>query len=156
MTTTNDDLTRSGETTASPSDVHASGNEPARKVLTIERAKWRRGGDAGYSDMGPTKLLNRHGFMCCLGFDAIACGLTEDIIRDKNYPSSLVTGKRISELSDYARTRVTKCSYGFNDESAPAKRAVKANDGPFLSEAEREAAVRAALVDLGWDDVVFV
>lgn len=45
--------------------------------LVIDRTKWARGGINGSS-----MLLNDEGNMCCLGFAAIAVGLSEDDIID--------------------------------------------------------------------------
>jgi hypothetical protein len=48
--------------------------------LTIDRKKWLRG-------TGDSFLLSpRDGKMCCLGFYALACGLTENDIRDQLTP----------------------------------------------------------------------
>jgi hypothetical protein len=129
-------------------------------VLTIQRSKWRRGGDRGWSrdsqiGSGPTRLLNDEGFMCCLGFDALACGLTEDQIRNRHYPSSLVSVGAVAEDSDYAKTRTKERDHR-RDDSEAAAAAANANDDRDLSEPNREQAVRTHLIALGWDDVVFV
>jgi hypothetical protein len=151
-----DDSTRSAETTVIPADVHASANEPTRKVLTIERATWRRGGESGYKAHGSTNLLNEFGFMCCMGFDALACGIPKQALLNANYPSSLVIRGRVDSESEYARTRTRRDSQSLLIDSQAAARAVKANDADDITEAEREARVRDALIALGWDDVVFV
>lgn len=38
------------------------------KILIIDRSKWRRGGSSNDILHGNTQLLNKQGFMCCLGF----------------------------------------------------------------------------------------
>ena len=50
--------------------------------VTIDRSKWRRG-DTGSGD---TQLLNKEGYMCCLGFCALAAGLTEEQIINRATP----------------------------------------------------------------------
>ncbi len=131
-----------------------------QKILTIERAKWRRGGNS--HDMvvkfGGTRLLNDAGFMCCLGFDALACGLTRDQIAGKIFPSSLASRGLVDSESDYGRTRVKRNDNypDLWDETEIVQRAMGHNDDPVLAEEDREALVRADLIELGWDDVVFV
>jgi hypothetical protein len=124
-------------------------------ILTIDRSKWRRGGSMDYELRGPTRLLNEKGYMCCLGFDALACGLTPDDIRNAIDPETMHTrfaneGKVLPV--GYAEKRV-------RDDgrlSLAAGSAVRANDDDLISEDQRELRVRDALLNLGWDDVVFV
>ena len=52
--------------------------------LTIDRKTWLRGKGADAS-----ALLKSDGQMCCLGFYAKACGLTELQIMDKPAPASV-------------------------------------------------------------------
>ena len=58
------------------------------KKITIDRSKWRRGGDT-QEDAGETCLLNNEGFMCCLGFIALAEGFDEDEILCAGEPSDM-------------------------------------------------------------------
>lgn len=44
------------------------------KQLIIDRSKWRTGGRPYSDKLGPTQLLNREGYMCCLGFYCIQLG----------------------------------------------------------------------------------
>lgn len=111
-----------------------------KKVLTIERAKWRRGGPCGIGS-GPTALLNDSGFMCCLGFDALACGLSEAQIRGFQFPFEVPTDRQ-----DYRRSRT----------SSAINEALAANDDDGISEVVREVRVREALLTFGYHDVVFV
>jgi hypothetical protein len=129
------------------------------KILTIERATWRRGGGSVcLSDrLGPTRLLNDKGLMCCLGFDALACGIPREHILGQFDPESLLRGKYQPPQRDedipveYINTRIV------DFENAPAVvAAMSANDDSDISEEVREIRVRAALIQLGWDDVKFV
>lgn len=54
--------------------------------LIIDRTKWNRPGGL-YNGSKPA-LLNQFG-MCCLGFECIRLGLTEDQIKDKSMPASI-------------------------------------------------------------------
>ena len=47
--------------------------------FTIDRSKWRCGGDDG-KGWGETQLLNEEGFMCCLGQCSLQSGLSEEEI----------------------------------------------------------------------------
>lgn len=122
------------------------------KVLTIERATWYRGKGARGS-----VLLNRYGMKCCLGFDAIACGLRPENILGIARPDEIDTSPGIMP-DDYFRARLI-CA---DDDDRNAKaidavdRAIRDNDDETINEDEREKLIRADLIALGWDDVVFV
>jgi hypothetical protein len=125
------------------------------KILTIERATWRRGGGYPSDRLGPTRLLNDRGLMCCLGFDAVACGVPRERILGEVDPESLLRW-RYPQLdggipAEYINTRLD------DFENTPAVvAAMSANDDSDISEEVREIRVRAALIQLGWDDVKFV
>jgi hypothetical protein len=128
------------------------------KVLTIDRATWRRGGDKEDKFKGRTMLLNEQGFMCCLGFDALACGVTKADILDQGDPSDICYWNDDGDLvpdriPEGYRNRVEDSS---SRNPNPVHDAIKANDDENLDEPTREARVREALIKLGWDDVVFV
>jgi hypothetical protein len=124
------------------------------RVLTIDCATWRYGGLANEQN-GKTALLNREGFMCCLGFDALACGLGREDILDAEEPENVrwLHADRDSALRRYKETRIDAHSAwaAIND-------AIAANDsqGFGLTFPKRCQRVRTALMKLGWDDVVFV
>jgi hypothetical protein len=126
-----------------------------KRVLTIDRSKWRRGGgsEINHPD-GPTRLLNERGKMCCLGFDALACGLPPEAIQDKGEPG---------EIDDALRNfpEYVKSARFHDDDEGPYQTwriddAIRDNDDATLTEARREELVRKDLLALGWDDVVFV
>lgn len=58
------------------------------KKITIDRSKWRRGGD-NQEDAGETELLNELGFMCCLGFICLAEGFSKTEILYAGEPSDI-------------------------------------------------------------------
>lgn len=122
-----------------------------RKVLTIVRSKWIRGGDPS------TALLTSDGKMCCLGFDALACGFTEDQICYKPTPAQMVRFLPEGfELPDHYRNRIVGYDLGTVCNAFWVEDAIHYNDDSDLDDAEREELVRGALIKLGWDDVVFV
>lgn len=121
------------------------------KVLTIERSKWRRGGSDHDGTQGPTALLNEKGLMCCLGFDALACGLLPGAIVGRVSPAE-VTEFADTLPSEYVNQRVN--SFGLN--TLWVRAAMGHNDDSSLSSVGREAFIREDLKALGWDDVLFV
>lgn len=127
------------------------------KVLTIERAKWRRGGDTPekVAEFGETVLLNDSGLMCCLGFDAHACGIPKKNLLGVGNPSDLAAEDLVRHGSRYAQMRLVRRVDRWVDNGA-VLRAIKANDSRRLSERQREARIRRELKSLGWDDVRFV
>lgn len=61
-----------------------------------------RGGSS--SDKGTSLLLNNQGNKCCLGFDALACGLKPRHIQEKIGPTSLQHLAPSRPLADYFDT----------------------------------------------------
>jgi len=56
------------------------------KEFTINRKTWNRGWHGG--NFGEGKLLNDHGYKCCLGFLGTACGVKDEDLLDFAVPSS--------------------------------------------------------------------
>lgn len=100
--------------------------------FTIDRSKWRCGGvDTGNKrGYGPVSLLNKKGFMCCLGFVEKQLGLNDSQILDMDFPEHTRVPNILCEYSKYS------CAY-FN--SNLASRAACINDDGFYTDAEREA-----------------
>ncbi len=91
--------------------------------LVIERARWLRGTG------GPnSKLLDRDGKMCCLGFFGLACGFVEADLRGVAEPSGVTCDADgewpswLSSLDEYERRLIdtTACGLlmGTNDDDA--------------------------------------
>jgi hypothetical protein len=57
------------------------------KKLVIDRNRWLRGHEGSSALL--VRVMDEDPQMCCLGFHALACGLTEDDIENKAYPSVL-------------------------------------------------------------------
>jgi hypothetical protein len=90
--------------------------------VTIDRAKWRCGGDYGdfTSGQGPTKLLNRAGYMCCLGFITAAAD-PEINIFEKEEPCDLktlvpgLTCPSPNHILPWINTSLTRAAIALND-----------------------------------------
>lgn len=121
------------------------------KVLTINRAKWTR----GVLNL-PSKLLNSAGYMCCLGFDALACGVPSDVLDGIGEPYELADSADVSYLRD-------RVNYNDSDDDDPTPlnsvlvdKAIDINDDLEITDNEREAKLIPILKQLGWDEVRFV
>jgi hypothetical protein len=129
----------------------------AENVLTIQRSKWRRGGVEHNKRQGLTRLLNEHGLMCCLGFDALACGVPEAEVKLTSEPCDLSEYVLVQHAPEYLKSARfffdADCHYS---QSELIQRAMEHNDDDAISEPERERLIREDLIALGWDDVVFV
>ena len=61
--------------------------------FTVKRSRWVNGSNnnsAGNCTAGDSLLLNKEGNMCCLGFLAKSCGLSDKTIKDHGGPDSLL------------------------------------------------------------------
>jgi hypothetical protein len=103
--------------------------------LIIDRSKWRTGNASPHPVIGPTQLLNKEGYMCCLGFYAKQIGcLTDDEIKGVRTPDDL----RIRSVNPRMRNLINddnKNSY-FTDE------AMSLNDSDNLDDEEREREIK--------------
>jgi hypothetical protein len=128
------------------------------KILTIQRSKWRRGGGNSYKveGYGPTRLLNDRGYMCCLGFDALACGFTENNIYDRTDPESLGFKGLATTRPGYAELRLDFKSAFLPKNTPPVQEAITINDSHHITDDEREEALHVVFRQLGYDGVVFV
>lgn len=103
------------------------------KKIIIDRSKWRTGGNkngnGNQTGNGSTMLLNKDGFMCCLGFECIRLGRSLDDVIYKFSPSSINWGKdnhlvqrktpegEVCEIYSYiATTEFTNIAMGINDD----------------------------------------
>lgn len=66
--------------------------------LIIDRTKWRTGsyGETA-TGKGDTALLNKEGFMCCLGFECLRRGLNEDEILGQPEPETMIFDDRFEK-----------------------------------------------------------
>ena len=117
------------------------------KEFTVKRSEWVNGSyersfsDQGFKrDRGPSRLLNNKGFKCCLGFHALACGFTEDEIRDKPTPNNLIINLRQTGDKRVENLGVLRGSYDNNNfaHSSVCERIIATNDSS-LNQYEIEA-----------------
>ncbi len=110
--------------------------------FTINRAKWRCGGiettwnpNKNLVGKGDTALLNPEGFMCCLGQIACQLGVKKKDILEEAEPCDInkelpVLTKRLDNFGEY-------------DNSQLSSQAMRINDDPNLSLAERERKLKS-------------
>lgn len=95
--------------------------------LIIDRTKWYRGWPTGARLLRP-----EDGKMCCLGFYGLACGLTEEEIRDQGepkevhsdkWPASCVHSEAMEDEPEseivYENTSWTVRAININDDDGP-------------------------------------
>lgn len=112
------------------------------KVLTIDRNMWLRGEGGERSKL----LRPSDGKMCCLGFDALARGLSKDDIFDRSGPSAVWMQAPHNHAYNEWQRRVLVI----------IENAIKVNDCRYLDEPTREAELMPILCSLGWDKVEFI
>ena len=104
---------------------------------------------------GRTALLTDSGLMCCLGFDAVACGIRESELLNVGSPANLS-----AVLPEgYADLRlVDRYGDGGLVNSDIVREAININDDVdrWRSDEDKERDLKPVLMQLGWDDVVFV
>ena len=113
--------------------------------VTIDRSKWRTGfrNPETATGLGPTALENKNGFCCCLGFICKQL-LTDDNARQLavGYPRQL-----LEEVPCLTQWKDVDSSLRMLEDTDLAKEAVKINDEPSTSVAEKEAALLALFAD---------
>lgn len=105
--------------------------------LVIDRAKWLRGQGGG------SLLEPQSGKMCCLGFECLRLGFTENDISNKGYPSNIL--KVMDEtirLPEYLRGYLI-------EENCFCTQAAKVNDTKGLNEFEREVKIKELFAGVG-------
>lgn len=101
------------------------------KKFTIDRSKWYRGkGDCN------SKLLRKDGSMCCVGFYAKACGLSDEDIIDKP------TINDVYVIEEHEENRI--------EVSDPVINIIyNTNDNVNISEADREKGIYEQFIEMG-------
>jgi len=115
--------------------------------LTIDRSKWRCGGDkeCGSNNQrgkGDTSLRNEEGYMCCLGFYSLACGYSEEDITYDKEPCDVVHHDEEEPKNHYPDWLVLPSDgddYYYNTLSADVL--MGTNDNDHLNEKQREEKV---------------
>ena len=112
-----------------------------KDYLIIDRSKWRTGhwGD-NRTGKGRTHLLNKGGYMCCLGFRCHQMGIPKKDLLDKGAPWELSSEWNIPDLLDDER---------IYSDSDFADEAITINDNSSLTPAEREIAIKNHFQKIG-------
>lgn len=105
--------------------------------FVVDRSKWRCGsiGDNAKGLGNKTYLLNKEGFMCCLGHCELQLGRSKKIIFNKSLPSNIFISLSINNDND---PFVFKNRYGHVASSDLSHDAVAINDDYKLTTPERE------------------
>lgn len=105
--------------------------------FTVIRSKWYRGKGADDS-----KLLNKHGMSCCLGFVGSACGISDLELEDEPSPEDTRYN------SDDAASKWPEWMFGNitftgaklpNADSPDCRLAMAINDNPYINDDVRES-----------------
>lgn len=113
--------------------------------LTIVRSRWARGGING-----PSRMLNDHGNLCCLGFLGRACGYPDYLLQRRPDPVSVVRAQLHTQCS-FPKGLLTDgdCLTDIGHSL------VNANDNPTLAEDVREEHIASLMTEIGVE-VTFV
>ncbi len=100
------------------------------KVITIDRSKWRTGREGpNSSGVGRTSLLNKEGYMCCLGFFCLQRGIEEV------YLGGIYTPYSINPL---LFNKIPELLFGSDMNSDFTWDAMSVNDNDLLTREDRE------------------
>ena len=91
-----------------------------KDYLIIDRAKWRTGANSPIeTGVGQTQLLNKEGYMCCLGFRCHQMGIPEKDLLGMGSPGSIITDWDIPDLiNSRGNTPFTAEAVRINDDSS--------------------------------------
>lgn len=105
------------------------------KKFTVERSSWFRGKGSLKS-----KLMNRSGNKCCLGFYALECGLNEENIKGAPGPADVAIegAKWSSFLLSFRRNTSPVCM-----------RLMQINDDEFITDEKREKELKKVFENCG-------
>lgn len=117
----------------------------SKKTFIIDRSILRCGGTAGHGP-GVTSLLNKEGFMCCLGQIGLQCGVPKEELLSKAEPRCISNehGERIKFLLEYSRITTQ------NHNSVLAKEAMEINDYG-ISFRQRESRLKKLFDKYGYE-----
>jgi hypothetical protein len=104
--------------------------------LIIDRGKWRNGGRGYNHKYGITKLLNKEGFMCCLGFFCVQ-----------------IDNMKLNEILDIPNpVGLDSNLVGYDGLTKPwAHSAIQINDDDSLPQEIREKRIHEIFKDYGYD-----
>lgn len=98
------------------------------KELVLDYKIWRCGGSDGFNIVGKgsTQLLNKKGYMCCLGQFCQQAGVVKDVLYANSYPDSLPIAPKLF-VSNGHMTDLAGRAAEINDDrySTTAEKVVK-------------------------------
>ena len=103
------------------------------RTLVIKRSKWARGILNGYS-----ALLNDKGNMCCLGFDARACGFGPKFLKDAGTPEDMDFKNKTRAVEKAPHLLMFSDMDGHVEDTVFVRQAMETNDDVDISESARE------------------
>lgn len=113
-------------------------SQKQKDYLVINRAKWRTGGDDHpATGKGDTQLLNKQGYMCCLGFRCNQMDVPRKLLLEEGTPGC-IRGWDIPDLID---------EDGYNTEFSQI--AMELNDSSDMSRITRERKIKAHFKTIG-------
>lgn len=124
--------------------------------VTVDRARWLNG-DYSRATGANSKLLDKNGMMCCLGFACLAAGIAENKILGRFYPHSLIRydGNREppfnnrDELPSTIRPLIGVGVMGSVGQSLVCKKLTHANDAIADYEGKPPKAREADIIEFG-------
>ena len=113
-------------------------SQKQKDYLIINRAKWRTGeGGETQTGKGDTQLLNKQGYMCCLGFRCQQMGVPRKLLLEEGTPGC-IRGWDIPDLID---------DDGNNTEFSQT--AMELNDAQDMSRITRERKIKDHFETIG-------
>jgi len=124
------------------------------KILTIQMSKWMRGNQQS------VLLSETTGKMCCLGFDALACGLLSEEILEMDTPCQVSWNEEVrAKYPDYICGRIDvdedDLLDGYSNKEF-IQQAMEINDKSDITDEKRIELLTPILKELGYDEVIFI
>lgn len=109
--------------------------------VVIDRSKWRCGGEGvGRIGEGSTELLNKEGYMCCLGFACLRAGLSKKTILRVARPDS---EELVIERHRSVPQKLTAVNlYSTSGDIEWVNKAINNNDSKSFTPKEREYRIK--------------
>jgi len=114
------------------------------KDFSVDRTKWVRG---RRREFGATGLLNRQGNLCCLGHYCQQLGVPDVYLYGRGNPAP--AAEDAAEDGDYEIPGLVQWHGGRAHATLLTRCAVRVNDDPSISDAERERELSALFASHG-------
>lgn len=117
------------------------------KSFVVDRERWYRGKGDRHS-----KLLNRNNKQCCLGFYALACGLSEASIKGQNTPNDVICNTESCSCKSNIQWKTKLIDSDIDSDkvnSQICQTLMEVNDEIELSDEERETKLTKLFKKIG-------